>query len=57
MIRPTMSHVLNKQDLYEQLSVYATHLESKIAELEEDNKRLKAKVFATFNKALKEQAK
>ena len=34
MIRPTMSHVLNKQDLYEQLSVYATHLESKIAELE-----------------------
>ena len=41
MIRPTMSHVLNKQDLYEQLSVYATYLESKIAELEDEAVELK----------------
>jgi hypothetical protein len=34
MIRPTMSHVLNKQDLYALMGAYATHLETKIAELE-----------------------
>jgi hypothetical protein len=34
MIRPTMSHVLNKQDLYSLMGDYATYLERKIAELE-----------------------
>ena len=34
MIRPTMSHAVDKQHLYELLSIYATNLESKIAELE-----------------------
>ena len=34
MIRPTMSHAVDKQHLHELISVYATHLEGKIAELE-----------------------
>ena len=40
MIRPTMSHAVDKQHLHELLSVYATNLERKIAELEESNKAL-----------------
>jgi hypothetical protein len=36
MIRPTMSHVLNKQDLYSLMGDYATYLERKIAGLEGD---------------------
>ena len=34
MIRPTMSHAVDKQHLLELLSVYAANLERKIAELE-----------------------
>jgi hypothetical protein len=36
MIRPTMSHVLNKQDLYALMGDYATYLERKITELEKE---------------------
>ena len=36
MIRPTMSHAVDKQHLHELISVYATHLESQVAELEEE---------------------
>jgi hypothetical protein len=35
-----MSHAVDKQHLHELISVYATNLESKIAELEESNKTL-----------------
>ena len=54
MIRPTMSHVLNKQNLYEQLSVYATHLESKIAELEKEMDVICVAVFNNRGKAVNE---
>ena len=40
MIRPTMSHAVDKQHLHELISVYATNLESKVAELEEELKFL-----------------
>lgn len=47
MIRPTMSHALNKDDLHELMSKYSSYLEDELAkanervhELEEENKEL-----------------
>ena len=34
MLRPTMSHALNKDDLYRLMAEYATYLEKKVVELE-----------------------
>jgi hypothetical protein len=49
MIRPTMSHVLNKQDLYALMGAYATHLEAKIAELENEVEKEKWHYYALNN--------
>ena len=46
MIRPTMSHAVDKQHLHELISVYATNLERKIAELEKE-------LGFTYDKAIK----
>jgi hypothetical protein len=35
MIRPTMSHALNKENLYELMSNYASHLEKQLEEVTE----------------------
>lgn len=40
MIRPTMSHALNKDDLYELMGKYANHLENEIAKANERVKEL-----------------
>jgi len=40
MIRPTMSHALNKDDLLELMSDYASHLEGQLAKANEREKRL-----------------
>jgi hypothetical protein len=38
VIRPTMSHAVDKQHLHELISVYATNLESKVVKLEKELK-------------------
>ena len=42
MIRPTMSHALNKEDLLELMSKYASYLEGQLAKANERVKELEA---------------
>jgi len=49
MIRPTMSHAVDKQHLHELISVYATNLERKIAELEKERDDLHTRHYRIIN--------
>lgn len=44
MIRPTMSHALNKDDLHELMSKYASHLEDELAKANERVEELEGRV-------------
>lgn len=56
MIRPTMSHALNKDDLHELMSKYASYLEDELAKANERVERLKlynSDAFIKFAKSHK----
>ena len=44
MIRPTMSHALNKEDLLELMSKYASYLEGQLAKANERVRELEARL-------------